>query len=384
MQTVYLDNAATSPIDPGVAEAMIPYLKEDYGNPSSIHHMGRKTSVAVESWRGRIARTIGAETAEIIFTSGGTESNNAAIFGALENSTRKQIITARTEHNAVLYPVEQAARMGFEVIYAELDEKGLVQPRVLEELLGEDTALVSLMHVNNETGVINPVPELAALCRSRGIPFHCDTVQSIGKIPVNVDELGVDFLSMSAHKFHGPKGAGALYVRSGTPWSPWMHGGSQERGRRGGTLNVAGIVGIGKALEVAVEQMERNAAHITRLRSRLMEGLRQSLGPKVRFNGDPDGGIPHILSVTVTDSRQQPLDGEMLLLNLDIEGICCSNGSACTSGTIKPSHVMLALGYDEAMAKSTLRFSLSKMNSEEDVDKAAKALTEVVARHSGA
>ena len=384
MQTVYLDNAATSPIDPGVAEAMIPYLKEDYGNPSSIHHMGRKTSVAVESWRGRIARTIGAETAEIIFTSGGTESNNAAIFGALENSTRKQIITARTEHNAVLYPVEQAARMGFEVIYAELDEKGLVQPRVLEELLGEDTALVSLMHVNNETGVINPVPELAALCRSRGIPFHCDTVQSIGKIPVNVDDLGVDFLSMSAHKFHGPKGAGALYVRSGTPWSPWMHGGSQERGRRGGTLNVAGIVGIGKALEVAVEQMERNAAHITRLRSRLMEGLRQSLGPKVRFNGDPDGGIPHILSVTVTDSRQQPLDGEMLLLNLDIEGICCSNGSACTSGTIKPSHVMLALGYDEAMAKSTLRFSLSKMNSEEDVDKAAKALTEVVARHSGA
>ncbi len=384
MQTVYLDNAATSPIDPGVAEAMIPYLKEDYGNPSSIHHMGRKTSVAVESWRGRIARTIGAGSAEIIFTSGGTESNNAAIFGALENSTRKQIITARTEHNAVLYPVEQAARMGFEVIYAELDEKGLVQPRVLEELLGEDTALVSLMHVNNETGVINPVPELAALCRSRGIPFHCDTVQSIGKIPVNVDDLGVDFLSMSAHKFHGPKGAGALYVRSGTPWSPWMHGGSQERGRRGGTLNVAGIVGIGKALEVAVEQMERNAAHITRLRSRLMEGLRQSLGPKVRFNGDPDGGIPHILSVTVTDSRQQPLDGEMLLLNLDIEGICCSNGSACTSGTIKPSHVMLALGYDEAMAKSTLRFSLSKMNSEEDVDKAAKALTEVVARHSGA
>jgi cysteine desulfurase len=384
MQTVYLDNAATSPIDPGVAEAMIPYLKEDYGNPASIHHMGRKTSVAVESWRGRIARTIGAETAEIIFTSGGTESNNAAIFGVLENSSRKQIITARTEHNAVLYPVEQAERMGYEVIYAELDGKGRVQPRVLEKLLGEDTALVSLMHVNNETGIINPVPELSALCRSRGIPFHCDTVQSIGKIPVNVDELGVDFLSMSAHKFHGPKGVGALYVRSGTPWSTWMHGGSQERGRRGGTLNVAGIVGLGRALEVATEQMERNTAHITRLHSRLIEGLREALGPQVRFNGNPDGGIPHILSVTVTDSRQQPLDGEMLLLNLDIEGVCCSNGSACTSGTIKPSHVMLALGYDEAMAKSTLRFSLSKMNSVEDVDKAVKALAEVVARHSGA
>ncbi len=382
MQTVYLDNAATSPIDPGVVEAMIPYLNEDFGNASSIHHMGRKTSVAVESWRGRIARFIGAEGSEIIFTSGGTESNNAAIFGALGQNSRKQIITARTEHNAVLYPLEQAARMGYEVIYAELDKKGLVQPRVLEKLLGKDTALVSLMHVNNETGAINPIPELTALCRSRGIPFHCDTVQAIGKIPVDVEELGVDFLSMSAHKFHGPKGSGALYVRSGTPWTPWMHGGSQERGRRGGTLNVAGIVGLGKALELAHEQMERNTEHITGLRNRLRDGLREVLGTQVRFNGDPDGGIPHILSVTVTDNRMQPLDGEMLLLNLDIEGVCCSNGSACTSGTIKPSHVMLALGYDEAMAKSTLRFSISKMNSEEEIDKAVRTLSEVVNRHS--
>ncbi len=382
MQTVYLDNAATSPIDPEVVEAMIPCLKEDYGNASSIHHMGRKTSVAVESWRGSIARFIGAESSEIIFTSGGTESNNAAIFGALENSTRRQIITARSEHNAVLYPVEQAAKMGYEIVFANLDDRGRVQPGELEKLLGGDTALVTLMHVNNETGTINPIPELTALCHSRDIPFHCDTVQSIGKIPVDVNELGVDFLSMSAHKFHGPKGAGALYVRSGAPWSPWMHGGSQERGRRGGTLNVAGIVGLGKALEVAHEQMEKNTTHIAGLSRRLVDGLRDALGSQVRFNGNPDGGIPHILSVTVTDDKNRPLDGEMLLLNLDIEGICCSNGSACTSGTIKPSHVMLALGYDEAMAKSTLRFSLGKTNTEEDIDQTIRALSEVVRRHS--
>jgi cysteine desulfurase len=382
MQTVYLDNAATSPIDPEVVETMIPYLREDYGNAASIHHLGRKASVAVESWRSRIARIIGAEGAEIVFTSGGTESNNAAIFGTLAHTTRKRIISARTEHSAVLYPLEQAEKMGYELVFAELDDAGRVQPAALEKLLDDNTALVSLMYVNNETGAINPIAELSALCRSRGIPFHCDTVQAIGKIPVDVDGLGVDFLSMSAHKFHGPKGVGALYVRSGTPWSPWMHGGTQERGRRGGTLNVAGIVGLGKALELAHEHMERNTEHIAALRNRMVDGLREALGPQLRFNGDPEGGIPHILSVTVTDAGMQPLDGEMLLLNLDIEGVCCSNGSACTSGTIKPSHVMLALGYDESMAKSTLRFSLSKMNSPEDVDKAVKSLADVVARHS--
>lgn len=382
MQTVYLDSAATSPIDPEVAEMMIPYLREEYGNAASIHHMGRKASVAVESWRSRVARTVGAEGADIIFTSGGTESNNAAIFGTLEHSTGKRIVSARNEHSAVLYPLEQAGKMGYEVAFAELDDAGRVQPSVLEKLLDDNTALVSLMYVNNETGAINPIAELSALCRSRNIPFHCDTVQALGKIPVDVDELGVDFLSMSAHKFHGPKGVGALYVRPDTPWSPWMHGGTQERGRRGGTLNVAGIVGLGKALELAHVHMKQNMEHITALRKRMVTGLREALGPQVRLNGDPEGGIPHILSVTVTDSDMRPLDGEMLLLNLDIEGVCCSNGSACTSGTIKPSHVMLALGYDEAMAKSTLRFSLSKMNRRMDVDKAVQALAEVVARHS--
>ncbi len=382
MQTVYLDNAATTPIDPGVVETMIPFLNQDYGNASSIHHMGRRTSVAVETWRSKIASHIGAQASEIVFTSGGTESNNAAIFGVLENSNRKQIITARTEHNAVLYPVEQAKKMGYDIIYADLDEKGRVMPGALEEILSEETALVSLMHVNNETGTIHPIPELTKLCRERGIPFHCDTVQSIGKMPVSVDDLGLDFLSMSAHKFKGPKGAGALYVRAGTPWSAWMHGGTQERGRRGGTLNVAGIVGLGKALDLAHEAMDENMAHITALRVQFIKGLKQALGDRVRFNGDVENGLAHILSVTVTDDRNQPLDGEMLLLNLDIEGICCSNGSACTSGTIKPSHVMLALGYDEEMAKSTLRFSMGKANTSEEIDKTIRALHDVVNRHS--
>lgn len=382
MQTVYLDNAATTRIDSRVRDTMMPFLTEDYGNASSIHHMGRKSNVAVESWRGKIARILGAEPSEIIFTSGGTESNNAAIFGSLANTSRKHIVTAKTEHSAVLQPVEEAVKHGYEVTYAELDSRGRVDPESLENAITEETALVSLMHVNNETGTIHPIQELSALCRERGILFHCDTVQSAGKIPVDVNELGIDFLSISAHKLHGPKGTGALYVRAGTPWSTWMHGGSQERGRRGGTLNVAGIVGLGKALELAQEEMVQNGEHIKDLKKELKTGLSDAFGDTIRFNGDVDGGIHHILSVTITDQRYEPLDGEMLLLNLDIEGICCSNGSACTSGTVKPSHVMLALGHSEEMAKSTLRFSLGKTNTREEIDMTIKALQDVVGRHT--
>ncbi|MDG5766112.1 cysteine desulfurase family protein [Balneolales bacterium ANBcel1] len=382
MPTVYFDHAATTPLDPRVLDAMLPFLKDDYGNPSSIHHMGRKPNVYVETFRGRIARAIGAEPAEIIFTSGGTEGNNAAIFGTLKNRNGKHIVTARTEHNAVLHPVEEAVTIGYTVTYAGLDETGMVTPEALEEAITPETALVSLMHVNNETGTVNPVADLAAVCSRHGIPFHCDTVQSIGKIPVNVDRLGVDMLTMSAHKFNGPNGAGALYVRGGTPWSTWMHGGSQERARRGGTLNAPGIAGMGRALELALEEMEENTRHIARLKRRMVDGLRAAFGDTIRFNGDPDNGMHHIVSVTVTDNRGEPLDGEMLLLNLDMEGICCSNGSACTSGTVKPSHVMLALGYNEALAKSTLRFSIGKTNTAAEVDQLVDALKRIVDRHS--
>ncbi len=382
MPTVYFDHAATTPIDPRVLEAMMPFLKDDYGNPSSIHHMGRKTNVFVETWRGKIAKSIGAEPSEIIFTSGGTEGNNAAIFGALENRKGKQIVTARTEHNAVLHPVEAAEKFGYDVTYAELDDTGAVTPEALEAVLSDETALVSLMHANNETGTIHPIPELSAVCRRHGVPLHSDTVQSVGKIPVNVDELGVDYLTMSAHKFNGPNGVGALYVRSGNSWSTWMHGGSQERGRRGGTLNVAGIVGMGRALELSLEEMADNTAYIKKLKKRFVGNLVSAFGDTIRFNGDITSGMHHIVSVTVTDSHHEPLDGEMLLLNLDIEGICCSNGSACTSGTVKPSHVMLGLGYDEAMAKSTLRFSIGKTNTEEEVDLAVASLHKIVSRHS--
>ncbi len=382
MPTVYFDHAATTPVDPRVVETMLPFLKDDYGNAASIHHMGRKSNVHVETWRGKIARTIGAEPAEIIFTSGGTESNNAAIFGVLQSRTGKQIVTSRTEHSAVLHPVEQAQKMGYQIIYADIDEHGKVTPEALESVLSENTALVSLMHANNETGTVNPVTDLSAVCSRHGIPFHCDTVQSIGKIPVHVDDLGVDLLSMSAHKFNGPKGVGALYVRSGCDWSPWVHGGSQERGRRGGTLNVPGIVGMGRALELATGDMAGNITHIGKLKTQFKQGLRDAFGDTIRFNGDVDGGMHHILSVTVSDSRGEPLDGEMLLLNLDIEGICCSNGSACTSGTVNPSHVMLALGYNEEMAKSTLRFSIGKSNTTDEVDQAVRSLKEIVSRHT--
>ncbi|MEX0679878.1 MAG: cysteine desulfurase family protein [Balneolales bacterium] len=382
MRTVYFDHAATSPVDPRVLDTMLPFLRDDYGNAASIHQMGRKANVAVEAWRGKIARLIGAQASEIIFTSGGTESNNTAIFGALQHTNRHHIVTAKSEHSAVLYPLRHAEKAGCQVNYVKLDSLGRVTPSALEHAITDETDLVTIMHANNETGTINPLPDLVRLCKTKNILFHTDAVQSIAKIPLHVDTLGIDFLSISGHKFHGPKGIGALYVREGTPWSTWLHGGTQERGRRGGTLNVAGIVGLGKALELAYEEMDQNISYISTLKRRFKEGLKEKFGDTIQFNGDVDHGMHNILSVTITDTEHRPLDGEMLLLNLDIEGICCSNGSACTSGTVKPSHVMLALGHSEEMAKSTLRFSLAKTNSIEEIDKTIEALHTIVSRHT--
>ncbi|MDI6401544.1 cysteine desulfurase family protein [Balneolaceae bacterium ANBcel3] len=384
MTTVYFDYAATTPVDPRVLEEMLPYMSDDYGNASSIHHMGRKPSVVAETWRGKIASLLEAKPAEIIFTSGGTESNNAAIFGALAASEGKHIISAKTEHNAVLHPVEYAQKMGYEVSWLPLDSDGRVTPDALKQCLRKDTALVSLMHVNNETGTVQPIEELTTICKDQGVAFHCDTVQSVGKIPVSVKTLGVDFLSMSAHKIYGPKGSGALYVRSGAPWKPWMHGGSHERGRRGGTLNVPGICGLGKALELAVQEMQQNTRHLRELKDYFIQQLQEIIPDNYTFNGHPDTCIPHILSVTLKDHNGQPMDGEMLLLNLDMEGICCSNGAACTSGTILPSHVMMALGYNEDMARSTLRFSMGTSNTTEQVNHVIHTLKKIIDRHSEA
>ena len=382
MQTAYFDHAATTPPDPQVIRSMQPYLTEEYGNASSIHHMGRKPNVAVEQSRAEIAGYLGADPAEIIFTSGGTESNNAALFGVLQNRRGREIVSAETEHSAVRYPLEQAGKNGYVIRYAPLDRFGRVQPESLEELLGEQTAMVCLMHANNETGILHPVASLSALCRKHGIPFHCDTVQSVGKIPVDVNELGVDFLTLSAHKLYGPKGVGALYVRAGTPWSGWMQGGAQERGRRGGTLNVPGIAGMAKSMEIAHRNMEQENRHIAAIRRQFVDGIREKLGDQVRFNSEPGPALEHIVSITLTDPHGSPLDGEMLLLNLDMEGICCSNGSACTSGTVTPSHVMLALGYSEEMARSTLRFSFGRTNTPEQTKRAVDVLAQIVERHS--
>lgn len=379
-RTVYLDNAATTPVDPRVLDAMLPFFKDDYGNANSAHGHGRRANVAVEDARDSIARIIGAEPSEIIFTSGGTESNNAAIKGAMSASSKKHIITSGAEHHAVLHPVENLLKEGVEVTVLDVKPLGAASAAQVEEAITSNTALVTLMHGNNEIGSINPISEIARVCRSNGVLLHSDTVQTAGKIPVNVDDLGVDFLSISGHKIYGPKGVGILYVRNGTKWTPWMEGGSQERRRRGGTLNVPGIVGLAKALELTTAEMDQNKAHISSLQSALIVGLKERFGDKIQFNGDVENGLYNIVNCSFPMEGGRALDGEMLLLNLDIEGICCSNGSACASGAVEPSHVLMSLGLNAATAKSSVRFSIGKQNSIEDIDYTIEKLDFIVSR----
>ncbi|WP_103665109.1 cysteine desulfurase family protein [Gracilimonas amylolytica] len=368
MKTVYFDHAATTPLDERVLEAMMPYLKENYGNPNSAHHLGQKTKVVIEDAREKVASLIGAEPSEIVFTSGGTESDNAVIKGALAVSgNKKEVITSEIEHHAVLHTVEMEKMRGIKPVFAKPDATGKITADAVREAINENTALVSLMHVNNEIGTINPLSEIAEVCREFDVPFHSDTVQSLGKLPVDVRELGIDFLSGSAHKIYGPKGTGIMYVKNGARWVPWMIGGSQERRRRGGTLNVPGIVGFTKALELAIEEMDNHTARFTKLRSLLLEQLREKLSVKVTVNGPQDNGVPHILNLSFSDADNKHIDGEMLLLNLDIEGICVSNGSACTSGAVEPSHVLAGIGMEPNLANSSIRVSLGKQNTEEDI-----------------
>lgn len=379
MKTVYFDHAATTPVDERVLEAMIPYFTEHYGNANSAHQLGNKAKVAVEEARETIAEHIGAEPAEIIFTSGGTESDNAAIKGVVKATGKTEVITSPLEHHAVLHSAEALKRSGIQPVYAQPDANGIIRPGQVAEVITDNTALVSLMHVNNEIGTINPLGEIAEVCKEHDIPFHSDTVQSIGKLPVDVNALGLDFLSMSGHKIYGPKGIGVLYMRHATPWLPWMHGGSQERRRRGGTLNVPGIVGLAKALELAIADMEKHTAHFKKLRQRLIDGLDATFGDHYQINGDPDNGVPHILNLAFTGA-EGGLDGEMLLLNLDVEGICISNGSACTSGAVEPSHVLDGIGLDTDIANSSIRISMGKDNTEEEIDFLLEKLELVVNR----
>lgn len=381
MRTVYFDHAATTPLDERVLEAMMPYLRENYGNANSTHHLGQKSKVVVEDARERIAELIGAEPSEIIFTSGGTESDNAVIKGVLAISGNKnEVVSSEIEHHAVLHTLELAKMQGVKTVYTETDSNGRITPEAVEAAITNNTALVTLMHVNNEIGTINPLKEIAEVCKSKGVLFHSDTVQSLGKLPFNVNDIGVDFLSGSAHKIYGPKGIGIMYVRNGSRWIPWMQGGSQERRRRGGTLNVPGIVGFAKALEIAISEMDENNRHYNHLRQLLLQKLDGSESFKYFVNGPKEDYVPHILNLSFCDDEDKHIDGEMLLLNLDIEGICVSNGSACTSGAVEPSHVLSGIGMEDGLAKSSIRISFGKQNTEADIHYFTEKLETVLKR----
>ena len=368
-RTIYFDHAATTPLDSRVLEVMLPYMTQSYGNANSVHHLGQKAKVEVENAREKIAYLINAEPSEIIFTSGGTESDNAVIKGVLALSRGKsEVITSELEHHAVLHPIEMAKMHGFMPVYAEPVKCGTITAKSVANKISDQTALVSIMHVNNEIGCINEIKQIATLCREQHIPFHSDTVQSLGKIPIDVKDLALDFLSGSAHKMYGPKGIGIMYVKNGAKWMPWMTGGSQERRRRGGTLNVPGVIGFAKAFELAHEEMETNINHYMKLRNLLLSLMDNKLTScKYQINGNEKQGVPHILNLTFTDEQGRGVDGEMLLLNLDIEGICVSNGSACTSGAMEASHVLTGMGLVDGVAKSSIRVSFGKKNTEEDI-----------------
>ena len=367
MDSIYFDHAATTPIDDRVLEAMMPFLKENYGNANSAHQLGRTSKVAIEDARENVAKLLNAEPSEIIFTSGGTESDNAIIKGVIAGTGKKEILTSPIEHHAVLHPAEALENEGVPITYLQPNEEGIISAEQVADAITEKTALVSLMHVNNEIGSINPVKEIAEVCREKDVTFHSDTVQSIGKIPVDVKDIGFDALSISAHKIYGPKGIGVLYVKNGTPWEPWLQGGSQERKRRGGTSNVPGIAGLSKAMEIAIDELEENAIHFQSLREYAIQQLQEKFGERFYINGPRTGGAPHILNVAFLSPEKKGLDGEMLLLNLDIEGVCVSNGSACTSGAMEPSHVLSGIGLNQDQSNSSIRISFGKQNTREEI-----------------
>src|SRR6195256_4244 len=374
---VYLDHSATTPLDPEVLQAMMPYLTEEFGNASSVYGLGQRARQAIDQARDEVAAFYGVVAKEVIFTSGGTEGDNFAFRGiAQRNADRgRHVITSTIEHDAVLRSAEALERDGFEVTRLRVDRFGLVDPSALREALRPDTILVSIMHANNEVGTIEPIRELVAVTREHSQAyFHTDAVQSTGKIPVRVDEMRVDLLSMSAHKLHGPKGVGCLVVRSGVRLEPQLRGGGHERNRRAGTENVAGIVGLAKALGIAQRDMAKNTTHLTRLRDRLIEGVLGRI-PGAELTGHPVNRLPHHASFLF-----EGVEGESLLLQLDMDGFAASSGSACTSGSLEPSHVILALGYARERALGSLRLSVGKGNPESEIELVLDRLPRMVAR----
>jgi cysteine desulfurase len=370
---IYLDHNATTPVDPRVFEAMKPYLTDRWGNPSSIYRAGQDVRKAVEDAREQIARLIGAEPREVVFTSGGTESDNTAIKGVALNRGKGHVITSTVEHPAVLKVVEWLEKQGFAATYVTVGSDGVIDPGDVKKAMRRDTIAVSIMHANNEVGTIQPIAEIAAIAHEKGAVFHTDAVQTMGKIAVDVKKMGIDLLSVSAHKIYGPKGVGILYVKKGTRFDPCVHGGHQEWGRRGGTENVAGIVGMGKALEIAWAEMEQEERRIKGLRDRLEAGLGEHI-PDVIFNGHREKRLFNTASVCI-----KYVEGEAMLLNLDMRhGIAASSGSACTSGSLEPSHVLLAMGIPAEIAHGSLRLSLGRGTTGDDIDKVIEALPPIV------
>ena len=376
MKVIYVDNNATTMVAPEVLDAMLPYFSTNYGNPSSMHSFGGNVAAEIEAARENVANLIGAAPEEIVFTSCGTESDGTAVRAAIEsNPDKKHLVTSRVEHPAIKNLYEALSKKGYRATFVPVDSQGRLDIDYLYNSLSDDTAIVSLMWGNNETGVIFPVEEISKEVKSRGILFHTDAVQAVGKIPINVGETGVDMLSLSGHKFHSPKGIGALYIRKGTKFSPFMVGGHQERGRRGGTENTASIIGLGKAAELAAAHLAENGyERISRLRDRLEQTLLEKVSNAL-INGDPANRLPNTTSIAF-----EYVEGEAILLMMNEYGICASSGSACTSGSLEPSHVLRAMGVPFTAAHGSIRFSLSRYNTEDDIDVIVEKLPPVIER----
>lgn len=373
---IYMDNSATTPVKKEVLDEMLPYFSEKYGNPSSIYSLGGKSKNAVENARDKVAKVLGAKPNEIFFTAGGSESDNWAIKGiAYANKDKgNHIITTKIEHHGILHTCQYLERQGFKVTYLDVDKYGMVDLDELRESITDETILITIMFANNEIGTIQPIKEIGQIAKEKNIYFHTDAVQAIGHVKIDVDDLNIDLLSLSAHKFYGPKGIGALYIRQGVKIHSLIEGGAQERNRRAGTENVPGIVGLGKAIELAYENIDEHNEKLIKLRERLIKKVFENIS-HVRLNGHPEKRLPGNVSLCF-----EFIEGESLLLSLDMEGIAGSSGSACTSGSLDPSHVLLAIGLPHEIAHGSLRLSLGDFNTEEEVDYVVEKLVEIVQR----
>lgn len=376
MNKIYLDNAATTPVRKEVVEAMLPYFTESFGNPSSVYQIAQMNKKALDESRETIAKYIGAQTNEIFFTSGGSEADNWAIKGIAEahKSKGNHIITTKIEHHAVLHTCEYLEKQGYEVTYLDVDENGLVSPEAVEAAIKDTTILISIMYANNEIGTIMPIKEIGAVAKAHKIPFHTDAVQAVGQVRIDVKDQNIDLLSLSGHKINGPKGMGVLYIRRGLKLENLIHGGGQERGRRAGTENVPGIVGLAKAIELTYVDFDAKVEKMTKLRDKLIKGLLESI-PYCKLNGHPTKRLANNANIGV-----EYVEGESLLLLLDMNGIAASSGSACTSGSLDPSHVLLALGIPHEKAHGSIRFTLGTQTTEEEIDVVLEKMPAIVQR----